>query len=243
MQGLHHPETPFLTLKGIYGFEGLPALGRVTQGPQRFLRIFYLRTYFQPMSQARNNHIATIISGVFFLLIAGVLGYVTFSLRSEAQGREINVTLADLYAGTPTYGDYITIKDTGVVISAASDIVDQDGMPLGRAFILNGMPHYVFLVGTSEQFTDTTGQQAIGLQPGTLIPVAFKARINTQSDAVPFGLEKFAMTNGQTVYSVETGVTKMDTAVPFYITLVLSVLALIFSIASWRGLAKKKQSK
>lgn len=198
-------------------------------------------------SKATNNKIATIISGVFFLLISGALLFVTFSLRSEAQGRELKVTLADLYSGTPTYGDYLTIADTGVVISAASDIVDEFGQPIGRAFVLNGIPNYIFLVGTAEQFTDTTGQQAIGLQAGTLIPVRFNARVNTLSDAIPRGMQEFAIANGlstgQKIFSLETGVTKTYTSVPFYLTLAFGIIGLILSAASWRGLMTKKAIK
>lgn len=198
-------------------------------------------------SKASNNNTATVISGLFFLAIAGALLFVTFSLRTEAQGREINVTLADLYAGKAVHGDYITVQDTGVVISAASDIVDEFGSPLGRAFILNGIPNYVFLVGSAEQFTDTTGKQAIGLQAGTLIPVAFHARVSTLSESVPLGMEEFAIANGmstgQKIYSVETGVTRSDTSVPFYLTMAFGIIALMFSGASWWSLIKKKSTK
>lgn len=195
-------------------------------------------------SQAKHNRLATIISGVFFLIVSGVLFYVTFNLRSEAQGREMKITLAELYTGTATYGDYLTVSDTGAVISAASDIVDERGTPLGRAFILNGIPNYIFMAGVADQFTDTTGQQQIGIAPGAYIPGAFYARVNTESDAGPFGAEDFAIQNGLNTgmpfYVVQVGVTKADTTVPFYLTLTFAVLALFFSLASWRGLMKKK---
>lgn len=197
-------------------------------------------------SQAKHNRLATIISGIFFLLVSGALFYVTFSLRSEAQGREMKISLAELYTGTATYGDYLTIEDTGAVISSASDIVDQHGMPVGRAFILNGIPNYIFMVGVAEQFTDTTGKQEIPVQPGMYIPSAFYARINTESDGAPFGAEDFAIQNGlstgMTFYTVQVGVTKGDTTVPFYLTLAFGVLALFFSAASWRSLMKKKST-
>lgn len=197
-------------------------------------------------SQAKNNKIATIISGIFFLLMSGVLFYVTFSLRSEAQGREVKVTLADLYAGTVTYGDYLTIEDTGAVISAATNVVDETGLPIGRAFLLNGIPNYVFLVSATEELMDTTEQKQISLQPGTLVPDAFYARINTESDGAPMGTEEFAIRNGlstgQPYYCLQTGVTKTDTSVPFYMTLAFGIIGLIFSAASWRGLMKKKDS-
>jgi len=195
-------------------------------------------------SQARNNNLASIISGTFFLVIALALFYVTFSLRSEAQGRVIKVTLADLYAEEANYGDYLTVADTGMVISTAADIVDEFGSPLGRAFILNGIPNYVFLVGAAEQFTDTSGTIAIGLQSGSLVPVGFHARVNTVSESVPYGLKEFAVTNGvstgQKIYAVQTGVTKGDTSVPFYLTLGFGVLGMLFSAASWWSLMKRK---
>lgn len=198
-------------------------------------------------SKSKNNTTATVISGLFFLAIACALLFVTFSLRSEAQGRELKVTLSDLYSGKATYGDYITVQDTGVVISAASDIVDEFGSPIGRAFILNGIPNYIFLVGTADQFTDTTGKQAIGLQTGTLIPVAFQARVSTRSEAIPMGMEEFALANGmstgQQFFSVETGVTKTDTSVPFYLTMAFGAIALLFSGASWWSLIRKKNAK
>lgn len=198
-------------------------------------------------SQAKNNKIATIISGVFFLLMSGVLFYVTFSLRSEAQGREMKVSLADLYSKTPTYGDYLTIADTGAVISATSPITDETGLPIGRAFILNGISDYVFLVGSTDAFTDTTGTMAISIQPGALIPGAFYARINTSTDGAPMGTEEFAIQNGlstgQKYYCVQIGVTKTDTSVPFYMTLAFGIIGLIFSAASWRGLMKKDSGK
>lgn len=195
-------------------------------------------------SQAKNNRIATIISGIFFLLIAGVLFFVTYSLRSEAQGREIKVSLAELYTSSVMYGDYITFSDTGAAISAASNIVDEHGMPLGRAFILNGIPNYIFMVGITDEFTDTTGQQQIPLEPGTYIPGAFYARVNTESDGTPMGMEEFAIQNGLSTgmpfYAVQVGVTKTDTSVPFYLTLGFGALALFFSGASWWSLLKKK---
>lgn len=195
-------------------------------------------------SQAKHNRTATIISGIFFLLVAGALFYVTFSLRSEAQGREMKITLAELYTGTATYGDYLTVSDTGAVISAASDISDQNGTPVGRAFLLNGIPNYIFMVGVAEQFEDTTGNPMILIEPGTYIPSAFYARVNTENDGAPFGAEDFAIQNGLNTgmpfYMVQIGVTKGDTTVPFYLTLAFGVLALFFSLASWRGLLKKK---
>ncbi len=197
-------------------------------------------------TKARNNNLASIISGIFFLLIAVVLLYLTYSLRSEAQGREVKVTLADLYAGNAIHGDYLTIQDTGIVISAAADITDEFGTPLGRAFLVNGIPNYVFLVGAMEQFTDTSGVQAIGLQAGTMIPVAFNARVNTVGDVAPLGLKEFALANGlstgQQVYSLETGITKGNASVPFYVTFCFGVFAVIFSGASWWGLLKKKKT-
>lgn len=200
------------------------------------------------MSQAKkHNRLATIISGVFFLLVSGVLFYVTYSLRSEAQGREMKISLAELYTGTATYGDYLTVEDTGAVISSASDIVDQYGMPVGRAFILNGIPNYIFMVGVADQFTDTTGKQEIPIQPGMYIPSSFYARVNTESDGSPYGAEDFAIQNGlstgMSFYTVQVGVTKTDTSVPFYLTLAFAVLALFFSGASWRSLMKKQSGK
>lgn len=195
-------------------------------------------------SQAKHNRTATIISGIFFLLVSGALFYVTFSLRSEAQGREMKITLAELYTGTATYGDYLTVSDTGAVISAASDISDQNGTLVGRAFLLNGIPNYIFMVGVAEQFEDTTGNPMILIEPGTYIPGAFYARVNTESDGAPFGAENFAIQNGLNTgmpfYTVQVGVTKADTTIPFYLTLAFGVLALFFSLASWRGLLKNK---
>lgn len=195
-------------------------------------------------SQTRNNRLATILSGVIFLVIALVLFYVTYSLRSEAQGREVKVSLPELYTSSVTYGDYITFSDTGAVISAASDITDEYGMPLGRAFILNGIPNYIFMVGVSDAFTDTTGKQAIGIVPGTYIPAAFYARVNTESEGAPIGMEGFAVQNGlntgQSFYAVQVGVTKTDTSVPFYLTMGFGILALFFSAGSWWSLARKK---
>jgi hypothetical protein len=198
-------------------------------------------------SQAKNNKIATIISGIFFLLISLVLFYVTFSLRSEAQGREMKISLADLYSKTPTYGDYLTIADTGAVISAATNVVDESGLPIGRAFILNGISDYVFLIGVTDEFTDTTGTVKISLQPGMLIPAPFYARINTENDGAPMGTEEFAIQNGlstgQKYYCAQIGVTKTDTTVPFYLTLAFGIIGLVFSAASWRGLVKKNAAQ
>jgi hypothetical protein len=195
-------------------------------------------------SQARNNRIATIIAGIFFLLIAGALFFVTFSLRTEAQGRELKVSLAELYSGEVTYGDYLVIEDTGAVISAATNVVDEHGTPIGYAFLLNGMTNYVFLIGLTDEFADTSGNKIPVIAPGTLLPGAFYARVNTASDVAPFGAEEFAIENGlstgQPFFTVQTGVTRSDTTVPFYLTLGFGVLALVFSAASWRGLAKKK---
>lgn len=196
-------------------------------------------------SQSRkHNRTATIISGIFFLLIAGALAYVSFSMKNEAQGREMKISLAELYTSTATYGDYLTISDTGAVISSATDIVDEHGMPLGVAFILNGIPNYVFMVGIAEQFTDTTGKQAITIAPGAYIPGAFYARVNTETDGAPMGTGEFAIRNGlstgQPYYVVQVGVTKADTRVPFYLALAFAILAFFFSVASWWSLLKKK---
>jgi hypothetical protein len=192
----------------------------------------------------KHNNIATVIAGVFFLLIALVLFYVTYSLRSEAQGREMKITLAELYTGTATHGDYLTIQDTGAVISSAADINDQYGMPVGRAFILNGIPNYIFMVGITDQFQDTSGKELIAIQPGTLIPGAFYARVNTETELPPMGAEDFAIQNGLSTgmpfYLVQVGVTKSDTSVPFYLTLGFGALALFFSAGSWWSLARKK---
>jgi hypothetical protein len=197
-------------------------------------------------SQAKNNRIATIIAGIFFLLVAAALFYVTFSLRTEAQGRELHVSLADLTSGEVTYGDYLVIEDTGAVVSAASNIVDERGTPMGYAFLLNGITNYVFLVGLTDEFADTTGAVINSIGPGTMLPNAFYARVNTASDPGPFGAEDFAIRNGlstgQQFFVVQTGVTRSDTTVPFYLTLAFGVLALIFSAGSWWGLAKKQQS-
>lgn len=194
-------------------------------------------------SQTRNNRLATIIAGTFFLAIAAVLLYVTFSLRSEAQGRELNVSLAGLYTGEATYGDYLVIKDTGAVVSAASNIVDERGTPVGYAFLLNGITNYVFLIGLTDEFADTTGQAINRIAPGMLLPNAFYARVNTASDAAPAGAKEFAIQNGlstgQSFFTVQTGVTKSDTTVPFYLTMVFAALALFFSIGSWWGLLRK----
>lgn len=195
-------------------------------------------------SQAKNNNIATVISGVFFLLLSLVLFYVTYSLRSEAQGREMKITLGELYTSTATYGDYLTIQDTGAVISSAADITDQYGMPVGKAFILNGISNYIFLLGVTDQFEDTTGQTMIQIQPGTFIPGAFYARVNTETEGAPLGTEEFAVQNGmstgQPFYVVQVGVTKADTSVPFYLTMAFGALGLFFSAASWWSLMKKK---
>lgn len=195
-------------------------------------------------SESKNNRVATIISGVFFLLVACALFYATFSLRSSAQGRELKISLAELYTSSVTYGDYLTVEDTGAVVTAASDITDEMGNPLGRAFILNGISNYVFLAGTGEQFTDTTGKQAISLEPGQLIPVAFQARIANKNAIKPLGAEQFAIQNGmstgQPFYLVETGVTKADTSIPLYLTMAFGFLALVFSAGSWWSLMKKK---
>lgn len=196
-------------------------------------------------SQAKHNRTATIISGIFFLIVACALFYATFSLRSAAQGRELKISLAELYTSSVTYGDYLTISDTGAVVTAASDITDEMGNPLGRAFILNGISNYVFLAGTGEQFTDTTGKEAIALQPGQLIPVTFQARIDNEGAVKPIGAEQFAIQNGmstgQPFYLVETGVTKGDNSIPFYLTMLFGILALVFSAGSWWSLLKKKR--
>ena len=195
-------------------------------------------------SNSKNSNIASVFSGLFFLAIAATLLYLTWSLRSDAQGRELNVSLGDLYENKIGYGDYITLMDTGVVISAASDIVDEDGKPFGRAFILNGVPDYVFLVETGEALMDTTESMIIPLQPGTLIAPAFKARVNTESDAAPKGLREFATQNGlstgKNVYSLQAGLSKADNSVPFYITMAFGILALIFSVSSWVGMTRKR---
>lgn len=195
-------------------------------------------------NKSKNSNIASVFSGVFFLAIAVTLLYLTWSLRTDAQGRELNVSLGDLYENKISYGDYITLMDTGVVISSASDIVDEDGKPLGRAFILNGIPDYIFLVETDEALMDTTESMIIPLQPGTLIAPAFKARVNTESDATPKGLREFATQNGlstgKPVYSLQAGLSKSDNSVPFYITMGFGILALIFSVSSWVGMMKAK---
>jgi len=195
-------------------------------------------------TQSKNSNIVSVFSGLFFLAIAAVLLYLTWSLRSDAQGRELNVSLGDLYENKIGYGDYITLMDTGVVISSASDIVDEDGKPFGRAFILNGIPDYIFLVETGEALMDTTKSMIIPLQAGTLIASAFKARVNTESDAAPKGLREFATQNGlstgKPVYSLQAGLSKSDNSVPFYITMGFGILALIFSVSSWAGMMKKK---
>jgi|GEM_PF-1757443 len=195
-------------------------------------------------TQSKNSNIVSVFSGLFFLAIAAVLLYLTWSLRSDAQGRELNVSLGDLYENKIGYGDYITFMDTGVVISSASDIVDEDGKPFGRAFILNGIPDYIFLVETGEALMDTTKSMIIPLQAGTLIASAFKARVNTESDAAPKGLREFATQNGlstgKPVYSLQAGLSKSDNSVPFYITMGFGILALIFSVSSWAGMMKKK---
>lgn len=197
-------------------------------------------------SQAKNNKVASIIAGIFFLAVACALLYVTFSLRSEAQGRELKVTLADLANGKVTYGDYLIIEDTGAVISASSNIVDELGQPVGTAFLLNGMTNYVFLIGITDEFTDTTGKSIVALAPGSLMPNAFYARVNTVNDGVPRGTEDFAVLNGlstgQEFFVLQTGVTRTDTTVPFYLTLAFGILGLFFSAGSWWGLIKKSSS-
>jgi hypothetical protein len=194
-------------------------------------------------SQARNNKIASIIAGVFFLLVGAALFYVTFNLRSEAQGREMKVSLQDLATGKVTYGDYLVVADTGVVISTASSISDELGKPVGYAFMLNGMTNYIFLVGLTDQFTDTAGTAISAISPGTMLPTAFYARVNTQSEPGPIGAEDFAVRNGlstgQPYFVLQTGVTKGDTTIPFYLTLGFGVLAVIFSIGSFWGMRKK----
>lgn len=205
-------------------------------------RISYIHTM---SSQARNNNIASVIAGVFFLLVSAALFYVTFSLRSEAQGRELKVGLQELASGEVTYGDYLVIEDTGAVISAAANISDETGKPVGYAFMLNGMTNYIFLVALTDQFEDTAGTIINQIGPGTMMTSAFYARVNTQSDPGPIGAEDFAIQNGlstgQEYFVVQTGVTKGDTTVPFYMTLAFGVLGLIFSAGSWWGLVKKKQ--
>lgn len=197
-------------------------------------------------SQAKNNRIATIIAGTFFLLVAGALFFVTFSLRSEAQGRELKVSLAELYAGEVMHGDYLVIEDTGAVVSASSNVVDEHGTPMGYAFMLNGMTNYVFLVGLTDEFTDTSGRVITEIKPGTLMPEAFYARVNTESDVAPFGAEEFAIQNGlstgQEFFLLQTGVTKGDTTIPFYLTMAFGAIAVFFSIGSWWSMLKKKPS-
>jgi hypothetical protein len=197
-------------------------------------------------SQAKNNKIASIIAGVFFLLVSAALFYVTFSLRTEAQGRELKVGLQELSTGQVTYGDYLVIEDSGAVVSAASNIVDELGKPVGYAFLLNGMTNYVFLVALTDQFTDTAGNVISSIGPGTMMPDAFYARVNTQSDPGPIGAEDFAVQNGlstgQQFFVLQTGVTRTDTTVPFYLTLAFGVIGLIFSAGSWWGLVKKNKA-
>jgi hypothetical protein len=197
-------------------------------------------------SQAKNNKIASIIAGTFFLLVSAALFYVTFSLRSEAQGRELKVGLQELATGQVTYGDYLVIEDSGAVISAASNIVDELGKPVGYAFMLNGMTNYVFIVGLAEQLEDTAGNAITAIGPGVMLPNAFYARVNTQTDPGLIGAEEFAIQNGlstgQQFFVVQTGVTKGDTTVPFYLTLAFGILGLIFSIGSWWGLVKKNKT-
>jgi hypothetical protein len=197
-------------------------------------------------SQAKNNKIASIIAGIFFLLVSAALFYVTFSLRTEAQGRELKVSLQELATGQVTHGDYLVVSDTGAVVSAASNIVDEMGKPVGYAFLLNGMTNYVFLVGLADQFTDTAGNPIAAIGPGTMMPNAFYARVNTKSDPGPIGAEDFAIENGlstgQEYFVLQTGVTRTDTTVPFYLTLAFGILGLIFSIGSWWGLIKKNKA-
>lgn len=197
-------------------------------------------------SQAKNNKIASIIAGVFFLLVSAALFYVTFSLRTEAQGRELKVGLLELTSGEVMNGDYLVIEDTGAVVSAASNIVDETGKPVGYAFLLNGITNYVFLVGLTDQFTDTAGNVISVIGPGTMLPAAFYARVNTKSDQGPIGAEDFAIQNGlstgQEFFVLQTGVTRTDTTVPFYMTLAFGVIGLIFSAGSWWGLVKKNKT-
>lgn len=197
-------------------------------------------------SQAKNNKIASIIAGVFFLLVSAALFYVTFSLRTEAQGRELKVGLQELTSGEVMNGDYLVIEDTGAVVSAASNIVDETGKPVGYAFLLNGITNYVFLVGLTDQFTDTAGNVISAIGPGTMLPAAFYARVNTKSDQGPIGAEDFAIQNGlstgQQFFVLQTGVTRTDTTVPFYMTLAFGVIGLIFSAGSWWGLVKKNKA-
>ncbi len=197
-------------------------------------------------SQARNNKIASIIAGVFFLLVSAALFYVTFSLRSEAQGRDLKVGLQELATGQVTYGDYLVVEDTGAVISAAANISDETGKPVGYAFMLNGMTNYVFLVGLAEQLEDTLGNPITKIGPGVMMPTAFYARVNTQSEPGPIGAEDFAIQNGlstgQQFFVLQTGVTKGDTTVPFILTLAFGIIGVIFSIGSWWGLVKKNKA-
>lgn len=196
-------------------------------------------------SQAKNNKIASIIAGIFFLLVALALLYVTFSLRTEAQGRELKVDIAGLASGNVTYGDYLVIEDTGAVVSASSNVVDEHGTPMGVAFLLNGMTNYVFLIGLTDEFTDTSGRMINSLAPGTLLPNAFYARVNTVNDVAPFGAEEFAIQNGlstgQEFFVLQTGVTRTDTTIPFYLTMGFGILGLFFSVGSFWGMRKKSQ--
>jgi hypothetical protein len=196
-------------------------------------------------TQAKNNKIAGIIAGSFFLAVAIALFYVTFSLRSEAQGRELKVNLAQLVSGEVKHGDYLVIADTGAVISASSNIVDEFGTPHGVAFLLNGITDYIFLIGLTDEFADTTGKQITTLAPGTLLPGPFYARVNTESDVAPAGTEEFAIRNGlstgQPFFVLQTGITRTDTTVPFYLTLAFGILGLFFSFGSWWGLIKKSK--
>ena len=195
-------------------------------------------------TKKKEGNLATIISGIVFLAIAGVLFYVTFTLRSAAQGRELKVSLAELYTQNATYGDYLTVEDTGAVVSSASDISDEMGQPIGRAFILNSIPNYIFMIGIADQMTDTLGNAVPQVLPGTLLPRAFYCRVNTEGDTPPMGAENFAVQNGLNsgaqFYMVQVGVTKGDTSVPFYMTMGFGIIAVFFSLGSWWSMMRKK---
>ena len=194
----------------------------------------------KPNKSKKSGTIGLVIFIIILLLIGAALIGMALDFKSDAEGNQREIDSIDLSEQKIKEGDYIHIKHNLVKVSAVTALMnDYRETPVGYAFILENDPSYVFYIDNKRD--ELYNYISTNLKMGSLFDRELIGRANRIRDAdVPRFLFDFAWANGlkegSPPITIQLGVSQSSKLWPFRITIVLSLIPIIFSIFLIMGL-------